>query len=141
MCAAAKGNKYNEIWTLEKTESFFDSVLEYVLDNKKCRSLSEALCELGEYDDLINYLEEKHNKSFDQIKRAKTIVKTRLVNQGLDGDANPTMAIFILKNNHGMSDRIQQEHSGEIKGSQQSIPLVLQDGRTYEDLKNELKPE
>ena len=27
------------------------------------------------------------------------------MNQGLDGEANPTMAIFILKNNHDMKDR------------------------------------
>lgn len=107
--AAEKGNKYNEVWTIEKAEDFCDSVLNYIKENKKCRSLSEACCELGEYDDLINYLEQKHGKSFDQIKRAKTIVKTRLMNQGLDGDANPTMAIFILKNNHNMTDKIQTE--------------------------------
>lgn len=107
--AAEKGNKYNEVWTIEKSEAFCDSVLNYIKENKKCRSLSEACCELGEYDDLINYLEQKHSKSFDQIKRAKTIVKTRLMNQGLDGDANPTMAIFILKNNHNMTDKLQTE--------------------------------
>lgn len=139
--AAPIGNKYNEVWTEEKAEQFCDDVLSYVKKNKSCRSLSEACCELGEYEELISYLSTKFDKDFKSIKRAKEIVKTRLMNQGLDGEANPTMAIFILKNNHGMSDRIQQEHSGEIKGSQQAIPLVLQDGRTYEDLKNELKPE
>ena len=123
--AAEKGNKYNEKWTIEKAEDFCDDVLRHIKENTKCRSLSEACCELGEYDDLINYLEDKFEKSFDQVKRAKTIVKTRLMSQGLDGDANPTMAIFILKNNHGMSDRIQQEHSGEIKGAPQSIQIEI----------------
>ena len=29
--------------------------------------------------------------------------------QGLDGDANSTMAIFILKNNHNMTDKQQTD--------------------------------
>lgn len=107
--AAEKGNKYNEVWTIEKAEDFCDSVLQYIKTNKKCRSLSEACCELGEYEELISYFHTKFDKDFKSIKRAKEIVKTRLVNQGLDGDANATMAIFILKNNHNMTDKQQTD--------------------------------
>ena len=41
------------------------------------------------------------------IKKAKDICKNRLAAQALDGEANPTMAIFLMKNNHGMTDKVQ----------------------------------
>jgi len=104
------GNKYNEIWDLETTEQFFNDVVKWIEDNPKCRSISEAVVELGQYEELISYLTNKHSsKDFKSIKRAKDIVKNRLVTQGLDGDANPTMAIFILKNNHNMTDKQQTD--------------------------------
>jgi hypothetical protein len=107
--AAPKGNKYNEVWDIETAEQFCEDVLQYILDNKKCRSLSEACTELGEYEELLSYLHNKFNKDFKSIKKAKDIVKTRLANQALDGIANPTMAIFLLKNNHNMTDRQQTD--------------------------------
>lgn len=107
--AAPKENTNAEKWTLEEAEKFCNSVLAYIEKNKKCRSLSEACTELGQYEDLINYLSNKFDVVFRPIKRAKDIVKNRLVNQGLDGDANSTMAIFILKNNHNMTDKQQTD--------------------------------
>ena len=107
--AAPKENTNAEKWTLEEAEKFCNSVLAYIEQNKKCRSLSEACTELGQYEDLINYLSNKFDIVFRPIKRAKDIVKNRLVSQGLDGDANPTMAIFILKNNHNMTDKQQTD--------------------------------
>ena len=107
--AAPNGNKYNEVWNIETAEQFCDDVLQYVLENKKCRSLSEACTELGEYEELLSYLHNKFDKDFKSIKKAKDIVKTRLANQALDGIANPTMAIFLLKNNHNMTDRQQTD--------------------------------
>jgi hypothetical protein len=49
------------------------------------------------------------------------------------------MAIFILKNNHGMKDR--HDITSDEKAVNQTIPLVLQDGKTLDDLKAELNPE
>ena len=104
------GNNNAEIWTKETTKVFFDKILEYVQKNKKCRSLSEAAVECGEYEDIIQYLQNKFSSvDFRSIKIAKDIVKNRLANQGLDGEANPTMAIFLLKNNHGMTDKQQTD--------------------------------
>lgn len=105
-----EGNKNAEKWNLVKTEMFFDDILKHVQSNPKCRSLSDACVEVGEYEELISYLLNKYPDTvFKSIKRAKDIVKNRLVNQGLDGDANPTMAIFILKNNHNMTDKQQTD--------------------------------
>lgn len=107
---APNGNTNAEKWDLVTTEMFFDDILKYVQANPKCRSLSEAVVEIGEYEELISYLTNKYKDVvFKSIKRAKDIVKNRLVKQGLDGDANSTMAIFILKNNHNMTDKQQTD--------------------------------
>ena len=107
---APNGNTNAEKWDLVTTEMFFDDILKYVQANPKCRSLSEAVVEVGEYEELISYLTNKYKDVvFKSIKRAKDIVKNRLVKQGLDGDANSTMAIFILKNNHNMTDKQQTD--------------------------------
>lgn len=107
---APDGNTNAEKWDLVTTEMFFDDILKYVQTNPKCRSLSEAVVEVGEYEELIPYLTNKYKYVvFKSIKRAKDIVKNRLVQQGLDGDANSTMAIFILKNNHNMTDKQQTD--------------------------------
>lgn len=105
--AAEEGNKYAEIWTEETAIEFSEKILDEVKKNEKCRSLSTACKNVGGYDTLFNYFEEKFNKVFEPIKEAKSIIKSRLIEQGLDQDANATMAIFILKNNHDMSDRVQ----------------------------------
>ena len=107
---APDGNTNAEKWDLLTTEMFFNDILKYVQKNPKCRSLSEAVVEVGEYEELISYLTNKYKDVvFKSIKRAKDIVKNRLVKQGLDGDANSTMAIFILKNNHNMTDKQQTD--------------------------------
>lgn len=108
--AAPEGNKYNERWTLEVANDFFDRILKYIKQNKNCRSLSEACVELNEYEEVINYILRKYpEQDFKPIKVAKDIVKNRLASQGLDGEANPTMAIFLLKNNHNMTDKQQTD--------------------------------
>ena len=98
-------------WTLEKTKDFCQQVYEYVLENDECSSLTKALTSLGGYDELLCYLENKHKDKFDfqPIKEAKDIVKARLIEKGLYNKVNPTMAIFILKNNHDMADKVEQK--------------------------------
>ena len=124
--AAHKGNKYNEIWDLESTKQFFKDVVEYIETEKKCRSISEAVVELGQYEELISYLINKFpQEDFKSIKRAKDIVKNRLVKQGLDGEANSTMAIFILKNNHNMTDKQQTDLTTNGKEITNAPPQIV----------------
>ena len=98
-------------WTLEKTKDFCQQVYEYVLENDECSSLTKALTSLGGYDELLCYLEKKHKNEFDfqPIKEAKDIVKARLIEKGLYNKVNSTMAIFILKNNHDMADKVESK--------------------------------
>jgi len=104
-----KGNTNAEKWTLEEATSFCNKVLEVLETDKKIRTLGGACLKAGGYEQLINYLEDKFNTVFVSIKKSREIVKERLIEQGLDGEANPTMAIFILKNNHNMNDKQQTD--------------------------------
>lgn len=123
-----KGNTNAEKWDLQRTEMFFDDILKYVQKNTKCRSLSEAVVEVGEYEELISYLLNKYPDTvFKSIKRAKDIVKNRLVKQGLDGKANSTMAIFILKNNHNMTDKQQTDITTQGKEINNAPTIVFLD--------------
>lgn len=125
---APKGNKYNEVWDLETTEQFFNDIVEWIESNPKCRSISEAVVELGQYEELVSYLINKFSdKDFKSIKRAKDIVKNRLVKQGLDGEANSTMAIFILKNNHNMTDKQQTDITTQGKEINNAPTIVFLD--------------
>lgn len=106
-----KGNTASVKWTLESAEAFCVKVLDYIKENEKCRSMAKACSELGSYETQINYLVErfKNESEFKSIKEAKEIIKGRLIEQGLDNKVNSTMAIFILKNNHDMADKVEQK--------------------------------
>lgn len=115
--AFEKGNKISEKWTLEATILFCEEVYSYVKNNDECSSLTKALTELGGYDDLLCYLENKHKNKYDfkPIKESKDIVKARLIEKGLYNKVNPTMAIFILKNNHDMADKVESKVDTNIQ--------------------------
>ena len=123
--AAPKGNKNAEKWTLEESKKLLNDVYNYVHDNDDCCSISEACANLGWYEELFVYIQNKHESiDFKPIKKAKEIVKQRLIKKGLNNEHNATMSIFILKNNHGMDDKTKVEHSGGVKGF---LPEGLED--------------
>ena len=122
--AAPLKNTNAEKWTLTESQKFIDSVYTYVSEHKDCCSLTEALTELGQYEDLLNYLNKKFDKIvFRSIKKGKDIIKQRILKKGLNNEYNPTMSIFILKNNHDMKDK--QEIDQNIKA------IVWNEEKTY----------
>ncbi|HEX8965667.1 MAG TPA: terminase small subunit [Patescibacteria group bacterium] len=62
---------------------------------------------LGVDDDQINEWSKKYPGFHAAIKDLKSKQKTQLINDGLYGgkEVNPTMAIFLLKVNHGMVEK------------------------------------
>lgn len=64
-------------------------------------------------DTLCEY--EKLEKFSDTIKKAKNRIENWIEEHSLNGDLNPTVSIFNLKNNFGWKDKQQVEHSGELK--------------------------
>ena len=113
MAGAPKENTNAEKWTIEEAHNFCNEVLSILSKNESIRTLGGACLKAGGYEQLINYLESKFSIDFVSIKRAKEIVKERLIEQGLENEVNSTMAIFILKNNHDMKDRIDTTTLGE----------------------------
>lgn len=107
--AAPKENKNGEKWTLERAEDFAQQVLDYIIEHDDCCSMSKACTELGQYESVIQYLENRFNVEFKPIKISLDILKSRLIQKGLYNKVNPTMAIFVLKNAHNMSDKVEQK--------------------------------
>lgn len=108
-----KGNKAGEVWTKELAIKFFQELLEYVQENEKCRSMATATSKLGQYETLPQYLKKRFeldNNEFEPIKKIQAILKGRLIEQGLDNAVNNAMAIFVLKNDYDMSDKVTNEN-------------------------------
>ncbi len=134
MAGAPKNNKNAEKWTIKESQIFIDNVLNYIIKNKECCSIEEACCELGQYEKLLIYIENKYTNNelidFNAIKKARGIIKQRIIKKGLKNEYNPTMCIFILKNNHDMKDKQEVDQTVTDKKAPDLSQL------TYEQLKD-----
>lgn len=118
-------------WTLENAQELFNDLLETVKNDTKCSSMAAATTKLGYYETLIQYLKDKFkNIDFEPIKECQDIIKARLIQKGLENEYNPTMSIFILKNNHGMKDKIDHTTGGE---KFETKPITVQINDPKED--------
>lgn len=124
------GNKSAQVWNAEKANDFIEKVYNFAVENEKCRSMATACSQNGGYEDLITYFKKQEYANeidFRPIKKCHELFKARLAEQALDGDANATMAIFILKNNHGMSDKVEQKSELTVKDFDISKVLKFND--------------
>lgn len=72
----------------------------------------EGLCEVLDCDraTLLNYeRREGYEMFFNTIKKAKLKIQKNKLERGLDGDSNPAVSIFDLKNNHGYKDKTETD--------------------------------
>lgn len=58
----------------------------------------------------------------DTLERLRALQQMTLINKGLDGSHNPTIAKMLLSANHGMHEKSQSEHTGPKGG-----PLQIQE--------------
>lgn len=113
---APKGNKNNERWNKEESQKFINMVYDYVKKHKDCCSIEEACCELGEYEKVLNYIENKGlDIDFNPIRRSNALIKSRIIKQSLNNKYNATTAIFVLKNNHDMKDKQEVDQQITVK--------------------------
>ena len=116
--AAPKGNKYNEKWDLKTAKEFFKESLELVKEDTTVFFIGQVAVRMNTYRQLYEYLLDKFgekDKDFDTIKKEiDTILESRVVEQTMQGKANPTFSIFMMKNNHGWRDKQEHEHSGGL---------------------------
>ena len=65
-------------------------------------------------DTLLNYEKKTgYEEYFGTIKKAKLKIQKNKVERGLDGDSNPAVSIFDLKNNHGYKDKTEVEQTNK----------------------------
>jgi DNA-binding XRE family transcriptional regulator len=64
---------------------------------------------------LVRWVKEKEDFS-NAVKEIEMDQEDMLVNLGLSSKYNPTMCIFLLKNNHGYSDRVDQSIDINVDG-------------------------
>lgn len=56
----------------------------------------------------------KYNEFSDAITKLKEVQKRRLLEGGLSGEYQQSIAKLILANNHGMSDKVDQNNTGNV---------------------------
>lgn len=96
----------------------------YVADKDIIQSLDQYFTnQEGNYEEYLGI-----------CSRIKRVIRQDQIEGGMVNIYNPS----ITQRLNNLVDR--QDHTSKDKEIK-SIPLVLQDGRTYEDLKEELKPE
>lgn len=64
---------------------------------------------LGINDDTLVEWRKQHKEFSAAVERISQFQKERLINKGLSGDYNPSIAKLILSANHGMAEKTQQD--------------------------------
>ncbi|MGD1843297.1 MAG: terminase small subunit [Thermonemataceae bacterium] len=104
-----EGNDASLRWTKEKAEEFLTNSLDKLVNNKKIRYIGSLAVEMNEYRELYSYLLDKFPEFHTIKNKIDAIIEARLYEDGLKGDANATLVIFGLKNNHGWKDKTEHE--------------------------------
>jgi len=120
------GSKNAEKWTLDKANELIGKIYEFVETTQDCYSLGMACVEAGSYETQVYYLRDKFKDvegfNFEPIKKALEICKNRIIRQGLKGEINNTMSIFVLKCNHDMIETSKVDVT--TNGENVSIPPI-----------------
>lgn len=93
------------LWMKEDDFNFLEIV--YLSQNRHGKNTLRYL--IKEYDNTVGELQSLHEE-------IKTIQEARIQKLGFLDKINTTMAIFILKNNHGYKDRFEGKIDGDFKG-------------------------
>jgi hypothetical protein len=86
--------------------------------------------DFADRNSLLDYEKEKGYEAFFRtVKKAKLKVQKNKVTNGLDGNYNPVVTLFDLKNNHGYKDKQEFDHTsgGEKIAPQIYIPTNERD--------------
>jgi len=100
---------------LNDPKELYDGIEEY---KKHCKENKEPFTIIGlavfmdmAKDTIIEY--GKKEEFSDPYKKAMNIAEEHLVKYSLTGKYNPTVSIFLMKNNHGYADKQEIKHSGD----------------------------
>lgn len=70
---------------------------------------------IGVHKDTLNEWSRVHPEFSAAYKKAGQLQCEALANGGLVGAYDKTMAIFLLKNNHGMADKVEQKITASVE--------------------------
>ncbi len=105
---AHAGGRPLKFKSVEELQNKIDAYFEYCDSNNKPYTVSGLALALDtDRITLIRY--EERDEFSNTIKRAKQKVENQFEERAICGEYNPTMAIFLMKNNFKYEDRIQQD--------------------------------
>jgi hypothetical protein len=94
------------------------------------------------FDLYVKTMQDKSESEMEEIDRVYDMLK--------NGEIEPSVANVLIQTNKWKAakfypkmfgDKTDLTTNGESLNNSKTIPIVMSDGRTYEDLKNDLKPE
>lgn len=105
---AHAGGRPLKFKSVEELQNKIDAYFEYCDSNNKPYTVSGLALALDtDRITLIRY--EERDEFSNTIKRAKQKVENQFEERAICGEYNPTMAIFLMKNNFKYEDKVQQE--------------------------------
>lgn len=114
--AAPKGNKFAEKWTRELTLAKLSQLKEQSKKND-VYYIGQGLANLSLYHQWYSMMAEKFAEDeevYDTIKEIDQAFEAKLVSSTLQGNLNPTMAIFTLKNKHLWKDKTEVDQNTNL---------------------------
>lgn len=109
---AGRPTKYNKNM-LQTAYDYYNTALD---DEAMFPSVDDLSLRLGIDDDTVVEWAKVKPEFSAAVKRIKALQKLRLQASGLTNKVNPTMAIFLLKVNHGLIETSRNEHTGAEGG-------------------------
>jgi len=107
------GNKNAEKWPKEDLIQIGEELLEWMSQDQNIW-FEKFLMSKGLYRDFVSDRSVNCKPFAELIKKAKQMQESRIAEFALYNKINTTMAIFLLKNNHGFKDRLDHDHSVSI---------------------------
>lgn len=105
---AHAGGRPLKFKSVEELQNKIDAYFEYCDSNNKPYTISGLAYWLD--TDRITLIRYEERDGFcNTIKRAKQKVENQFEERAICGEYNPTMAIFLMKNNFNYEDKVQQE--------------------------------
>jgi hypothetical protein len=100
MAAMGRPSKYSE-----EMHAKSDAYIKLCLSNKRIPYIEELALELGVNDDTLVEWGKDHDEFSATIKRLKMVQRLCFKRDALERKIHPTMAIFLLKVNHGLDEK------------------------------------
>lgn len=125
--------KYDSIFT-EKVEEYLSEHVDETYDNKikvDLPTIEGFALYIGVNKTTLYEWDKKYPEFSNSLNKILVEQQKRLINNGLSGDYNSTIAKLILSSNHGMSDRV--ENKTEVTIPKPILSDVLKHNSTTED--------